>query len=47
MQVYSRYDGVDIVLFGTGGETHGGSLWAIPLYDLYRGKLHRVRYIFV
>jgi hypothetical protein len=32
-QVYQLLDGLEIVLFGTGGETHGGSLWYISLDD--------------
>jgi hypothetical protein len=37
-QVYQLLDGLEIVLFGTGGETHGGSLWYISLDDLYKGE---------
>jgi len=40
--VYKRRDGSDVVLFGTGGETHSGSLFAIALDDLYRGDVQKV-----
>ena len=39
--VYSTSNGTDIALFGTGGETHSGSLWAIDVVQLYRGHIHR------
>ena len=38
--VYSTSNGTDIALFGTGGETHPGSLWAIDLIQLYRGNIY-------
>lgn len=41
-QVYQLLDGLEIVLFGTGGETHGGSLWYISLDDLYKGEIEKV-----
>lgn len=44
--VYQRKDGTEVVLFGTGGETHSGSLWMITLSDLYKGKIQRVRWSF-
>ena len=31
-----------MVLFGTGGETHGGSLWRITLHDLINGDIDKV-----
>ena len=34
--------GEDIVVFGTGGETHNGSLWVIKLKDLKDGKMNKV-----
>ncbi|OQV18864.1 hypothetical protein BV898_07118 [Hypsibius exemplaris] len=37
-QVYSPIEGTDNVLFGTGGETHGGSLWVINLSDMLHGN---------
>ena len=40
--IYTRNDGMDIVLFGTGGETHGGSMWVISLDDLFKGNMHNV-----
>lgn len=39
--VYSTSNGTDIALFGTGGETHPGALWAIDLMQLYRGHIHK------
>lgn len=39
--VYSLSNGTDIVLFGTGGETHPGALWAIGLMDLYHGATEK------
>lgn len=40
--VYERNSGVPVVLFGSGGETHPGALWAIELTDLYTGRMDRV-----
>ena len=40
--LYTRRDGTDVVLFGTGGETHPGSLWYIALDDLYHGDIDKV-----
>ena len=34
-----------MVLFGTGGETHGGSLWRITLHDLINGDIDKVHVI--
>ena len=34
--------GEDMVLFGTGGETHNGSLWVIRLVDLESGRMDKV-----
>ena len=31
-----------MVVFGTGGETHPGSLWYISLDDLYHGDIQKV-----
>ncbi|KAG1652745.1 Protein FAM234B [Nymphon striatum] len=36
-QLITQPDGSEIVLFGTGGETHEGSLWYIHLKDLLNG----------
>ena len=42
-QVLTReQDGSDYVLFGTGGETHGGGLYVILLSDLYKGLIDKV-----
>jgi hypothetical protein len=40
--IYKHIDGTQIVLFGTGGETHPGSLWCITLNDLYKGNIGKV-----
>ncbi|KAI8508971.1 hypothetical protein Bbelb_128190 [Branchiostoma belcheri] len=45
-QVYSRQDGRLTVLFGTGGETHAGSLWRIPLDDLYEGNMDKAEMLY-
>lgn len=41
-QLLTRPDGTDYVLFGTGGETHGGGLYVISLLDLYKGSIDKV-----
>ena len=38
-----RRDGTPMILFGTGGETNGGTLWCITLGDLYKGDITKVR----
>lgn len=43
-QVYTWLDGTQLVLFGTGGETHGGSLWVIKLDDLIKGDIDKVKF---
>ncbi|XP_060079842.1 uncharacterized protein LOC132559243 [Ylistrum balloti] len=45
-QLYTMSDGTDIVLFGTGGETHPGSLWSITLDKLYRGEIKSSRLVY-
>ncbi|KAH3701952.1 uncharacterized protein LOC127861055 [Dreissena polymorpha] len=45
-QIYTWPDGTDLVLFGTGGETHGGSLWVVTLADLIRGDIDMARPLF-
>ena len=37
--VYTLRNGTDLVIFGTGGETHGGGLYVIQLFHLYDGKI--------
>ena len=44
--VYALKNGTEVVVFGTGGETHGGSLYIIPLMDLYYGKIHKASAIY-
>jgi hypothetical protein len=41
-QLLTQPDGSDYVLFGTGGETHGGSLYVLSLADLYKGSTENV-----
>ena len=38
--VYTLRNGTDVVVFGTGGETHGGTLYVIQLHHLYRGDIN-------
>ncbi|ELU01119.1 hypothetical protein CAPTEDRAFT_94391 [Capitella teleta] len=44
--IYKIRDGTEIVLFGTGGETHPGSLWYISLMDLYKGDNSKAEQIY-
>ena len=37
--LYTLKNGTEMVIFGTGGETHGGCLYVIQLADLYYGKI--------
>ena len=37
--IYLLKNGTEMVIFGTGGETHSGSLYVIQLKKLYEGKL--------
>ena len=39
--VYTVGNGTEMVIFGTGGETHGGSLYVMPLKDLYEGRIEK------
>ena len=41
-QLYTWPDGTKLVLFGTGGETHGGSLWVVKLVDVMKGDITQV-----
>ncbi|KAK7105709.1 hypothetical protein V1264_017053 [Littorina saxatilis] len=45
-QVYFQVDGTKVVLFGTGGETHKGALYAITLQHLLQGKIEMARAIY-
>ncbi|XP_071958463.1 uncharacterized protein [Antedon mediterranea] len=45
-QVYYNSQGEEVVLFGTGGETHGGSLWIIKLQDVINGKIQEARCLY-
>jgi len=40
--VYRQRGNTAVVLFGTGGETHRGALWTLPLNDLYAGDISQV-----
>ena len=44
--VYALKNGTEVVVFGTGGETHGGSLYIIPLMDLYYGRIDKASAIY-
>ena len=41
--VYTKKDGNDVVLFGTGGETHRGALWVLKMVDLMAGDMGKVK----
>ncbi len=41
-QILTSLDGEQMVLFGTGANLRSGSLYAISLYDLYKGKVSKV-----
>nr|XP_042902859.1 uncharacterized protein LOC107443619 isoform X2 [Parasteatoda tepidariorum] len=45
-QVLTHPDGVRILLFGTGGETHGGSLWILKLNHLLSGEINMATKIY-
>ncbi|XP_062614825.1 uncharacterized protein LOC134276609, partial [Saccostrea cucullata] len=45
-QVLIRTDGTKLVMFGTGGETHGGGLWLININDLFYRRLEKAICIF-
>lgn len=44
--LYHKKDGRDMVIFGTGGETHPGGLWVIPLMNLYLGMVETAEQIY-
>jgi len=37
--IYRCKNGTEVVVFGTGGETHAGHLYAIQLAILYKGRI--------
>ena len=41
-QVYYQHGGKEVVLFGSGGESQGGSLWAVTMADLLQGDNSKV-----
>ncbi|XP_067137973.1 uncharacterized protein [Centruroides vittatus] len=45
-QIYTQPDGTELLLFGTGGETHGGSLWCIKVEDLLKGNISMAKQIY-
>ncbi|XP_022252488.1 uncharacterized protein LOC106468446 isoform X1 [Limulus polyphemus] len=45
-QILTHPDGSQLVMFGTGGETHGGSLWYISLADLLNGHIEKADTIY-
>ncbi|CAN7984580.1 unnamed protein product [Ixodes hexagonus] len=45
-QLLHQPDGSEVLLFGTGGETHGGSLWRLRLRDLLDGRMSRARALY-
>ncbi|GAB6019216.1 hypothetical protein CHUAL_000827 [Chamberlinius hualienensis] len=46
IQRHQHPDGSALILFGTGGETHSGSLWVINIRDLIKGHMNKARYIY-
>ena len=44
--IYTKKDGVELVLFGTGGETHPGGLWVVSLLDLFQGLIENSKLIY-
>ena len=44
--IYTKKDGIELVLFGTGGETHPGGLWVVSLLDLFNGRIERAKLIY-
>lgn len=44
--IYTKKDSTELVLFGTGGETHAGGLWVVPLMDLYHGLIENSKLIY-
>ncbi|GIY96700.1 hypothetical protein CEXT_301362 [Caerostris extrusa] len=45
-QVLTHPDGSKLLLFGTGGETHGGSLWVMKLNHLLTGEINMAENIY-
>lgn len=39
--IYLTKNGTEMVVFGTGGETHSGHLYAVQLSKLYKGELEQ------
>ena len=44
--IYTKKDGIELVLFGTGGETHPGGLWIVSLQDLFHGLIENSKLIY-
>ncbi|XP_035703612.1 uncharacterized protein LOC110843502 isoform X2 [Folsomia candida] len=45
-QILTYPDGTDYVLFGTGGETHGGGLYLLSLAELYKGSTENAKLLY-
>ena len=44
--IYTKKDSTELVLFGTGGETHPGGLYVVPLIDLFHGLIENSKLIY-
>lgn len=44
--LYTKKDSAELVLFGTGGETHPGGLWVVSLMDLFHGLIENSKIIY-
>jgi len=44
--IYTKKDSTELVLFGTGGETHPGGLWVVSLMDLFHGLIENSKLIY-
>ena len=44
--IYTKKDSAELVIFGTGGETHPGGLWIVTLMDLYQGLIENSKCIY-
>ncbi|KAG8180040.1 hypothetical protein JTE90_012884 [Oedothorax gibbosus] len=45
-QILTHPDGSKLLLFGTGGETHGGSLWVVKLKNLLTGEINMAEKVY-
>ena len=44
--LYTLKNGTELIVFGTGGETHPGGLYVIPLMDFYYGKIKNAKSLY-